>query len=102
MAFKRMTARKSAEELERESSEREKAIQALIAERIDKINILVNAGWLDDREHRFIESLHYASVCYGMQGLLGERLGELSEKQAKWLDGLYAKHCALYPGKSST
>ena len=44
MAFKRMTAQPSVEDVERDRLELESRTKALITERTDKINILVSVG----------------------------------------------------------
>lgn len=70
-------------------------IKLLVEARITMVkSLLANLQSIPDKHVRFIRYLEYKSTTYGMEGLLGESLAELTDQQVKYLEGLYESYVA--------
>lgn len=70
-------------------------LKFLVEARITMVkSLLANLQAIPDKHVRFIRDLEYKSTTYGMEGLLGESLAELTDNQVKYLEGLYESYVA--------
>lgn len=83
-------------ELDAKYEAMEAARLALIEKRRTVVLALeINIVAIPEKDHRFIRDMSYRATTYDMGGILGDRLGDLSEKQAQYLDGLAKRYLAV-------
>ena len=56
--------------------------------------LLTNQQAIPVQHLTFLRDLEYKSTTYGLDGLLGESLAHLSDRQASYLEGLYKSYGA--------
>lgn len=57
----------------------------------------INIEAIPEKDHRFIRDMAYRGSSYGMGGILGDRLGDLTAKQAEYMDGLAKRYLIAEP-----
>ena len=68
-------------------------LKLLVEGRITMIKaLLANQQAVPEQHWVFLRDLEYKSTTYGLDGLLGESLANLSDRQASYLEGLYKSY----------
>lgn len=76
-----------------EDKNRLDCLMVLITQRTEMVGVLESkTHQLSEKDNKFISDLKYKATTFGrIQGVQGEDLGFLSEKQVSYLEGLYAR-----------
>jgi hypothetical protein len=68
-------------------------LKSLIEARLIMVkSLLANLQVVPEKHLKFVKDLEYKSTTYGREGLLGESLADLTDKQAAYLEGLYKSY----------
>lgn len=92
-AIKNQTPEQRKNERAIEDKNRLDRLMVLITQRTEMIGVLESkAHQLSEKDSRFVSDLRYKATTFGhIQGVQGEDLGFLSEKQVSCLEGLYLR-----------
>jgi hypothetical protein len=70
-------------------------LKSLVEARMAMVkSLLANLQVIPEKHLKFVRDIEYKSTTYGMAGLLGESLADLTDKQAAYLEGLYKTYGA--------
>jgi hypothetical protein len=70
-------------------------LKSLVEARLAMVqSLLANLQVIPEKHLKFVRGLEYRSTTYGREGLLGESLGVLTDKQVAYLEGLYKSYGA--------
>lgn len=73
-------------------------LKSLVEVRMAMVESLVaNLQMIPEKHQKFVRGLEYKCTTYGTEGLLGEDLAALTEKQVNYLEGLHKTYVERRP-----